>query len=791
MNLPGRLSALCLAFVFALTAPVYAEQASRWTQFRGPSVEGPAVGGNLPDGTFGLRVEWTRDLGSGYSHVWTTDGKAVTMFTAGEVDVVAAFDLASGEELWRYELGEKYAGHDGSQDGPLGTPTVSEDVVYALGPWGQLVALSMVDGTEKWRRQLDESDSTVPTYGYTSSPVVTGKRVIVATGGEGHAVTAFDRETGEPVWAAGDGIVSYQTPMLVELGGREQLIALTNRDLMGIDPADGGIIWELQHTEGREGDETAHPTVLDDERFLVAYQRGARLYRWTGNGVEEVWQTRAFGNTLALPVLIGDHFYGFSGTVLTCVDGETGEIVWRTRELSGLGLSAVDGRLAVLSNDGELVVVDASPGGYREVTRHKVLENGNYPVPSFADGLFVVRNLQQMAAVKVDASLAPQTALADQADRLKGEFGQWIASIEALPESERQTAVDQRFATVETTPLVDDGGLAHLVWRGEAEDVGVRGDFVGDGQELGLHRVGGTDLFFRSLELDPKAQYTYGFLVDFGDPQLDPRNPYSVDFGFFQLSELRMPDWPAAPHLDVPADDAPRGTLDRFPFRSDILDNTREIRVWRPADYGRDPERRYPVLVVNHGDNVLRGGLMQNALDNLVGKSVAPLIAVFVPRAAGPEYGGPSAEDYMRFLLEELLPHLDHHYLTDPADRAIMGPGSAGVAAVLAAFAHPEVFRRAAVQSFYPIEPTHERLPGMIAAEGEKPELVYVVWSRHDYDLGEGRTAADATEELLGWLRASEIDVVEQIADYSPGWGGWRGQYDEILAALFPLAPGK
>jgi S-formylglutathione hydrolase FrmB len=143
----------------------------------------------------------------------------------------------------------------------------------------------------------------------------------------------------------------------------------------------------------------------------------------------------------------------------------------------------------------------------------------------------------------------------------------------------------------------------------------------------------------------------------------------------------------------------------------------------------------------------------------------------------------------MRFLVEELLPHLDHHYLTDPTQRAIMGPGSAGVTAVLAAFTHPDVFQRAAVQSFYPIEPTHERLPEIIPAPGTKPELIYVVWSRHDYDLGDGRRAADASRELLGWMRGADVNVIEQVTDYSPGWGGWRGQYDEILSALFPRSP--
>jgi outer membrane protein assembly factor BamB len=779
-----RFAMLCCALVLALAPPVLAQKAVPGTQFRGPS-----FGGELPEGSFGLRVEWTRDLGSGYSNVWISDGKAVTMFNAGDVDVVAAFDLVSGEELWRYELGEMYAGHDGSDDGPIGTPTVSKGMVFALGPSGQLVALSLADGTQKWRRELDEQNSTVPFYGYTTSPIVAGKNVIVATGGESHGVTAFDRATGEPRWTAGDDSVSYQTPMLMELGGRQQLLAVTDHSLQGLDPASGTILWQLPHTEGDQSEEAGHPTVLDDERFLIKYARGARLYRATEGGVEEVWRTRAFGNTYALPVLIGDHFYGFSGNVLTCVDAGSGEIVWRSRGLNSFGLSAVGETLAVVSRAGELVLVDASPEGYKEVTRVPVLENGDYAIPSFADGRFLVRDLEQLAAVQVDLSLAPQVEEIETAERLRGEFGQWVASLEALPEVERQAAVDTRFATIETTPLLDEDGLAHLVWRGEADDVGIRGDLIDGGQEVGLYRLEGSDLFFRSFVLDPKAQYTYNLTVDFGNPQSDPDNPYSVDNGFIVSSELRMPQWPASPHLDQPADGVPRGTLDRFPFRSDILDNTREIQVWRPADYGQDAEQRYPLLVVNHGDNLVRGGLMQNVLDNLVGKSVAPVVAVFVPRLSGPEYGGPAADDYIRFLIEELLPHLDHHYLTDPARRAIMGPGSAGVTAILAALAHPDVFQRAAVQSFYPIEPTHERLPEIITASGLKPELVYMVWSRHDYELGDGRTAEGASQELMGWLRDADISVVEQVADYSPGWSGWRGQYDEILSALFPLTP--
>jgi enterochelin esterase-like enzyme len=758
-----------------------------WAQFRGPDSAGPKFAGNLPTVKFGLQVAWKRDLGSGYSNVWIESGKGVTMHTDAAVDVVTAFELSSGKTLWRYELGPKHAGHDGSDDGPIGTPTVSDGVVYALGPVGQLVALGLADGAVKWRRELDAQSSSVPFYGFASSPLVLGKQVMVATGGDGHAVTAFDRETGKTLWAAGEDSISYQTPVLAELGGKRQLLVVSDHLLQGIDPTDGKVLWKLRHTEGDQPEQSAHPTVVDGERFLVKFGEGARMYRYADGNVKELWRSNAFGNSLALPVLVGDHFYGFTGTVLTCASAATGEIVWRSREGTSLGLSAVDGLLAITTRTGELLLVDPSPQAYREVARVPVLDAGNYAVPTFADGTFIVRNLKAMAAVRVDASVAPKVAQVTTTERLRGDFGKWVASVEKMPEAKRQAAVDRRFPSSASSPLIEGQNLAHVVWKGKAKDVALTGDIVPDGQEQALYAVAGTDLFFRTFELDPKAQYTYDLVVDYADPSPDPRNPRSVNNGGAGVaSELRMPDWPASPHVEPPAEGAPRGTLDKFQFRSLILDNTREIQVWRPADYGRDRAKRYPVLVANHGDNLIRGELMQNTLDNLVGKTVEPLIAVFVPRAAGPEYGGPQGEAYTRFLVEELLPNIDRNYRTDPARRAIMGPGSAGVAAMAAAFQRPQVFQKAAVQSFYPIPPTQDRLPGLITAAGPKPELVYVVYSNHDYDVS-GRRAEEASRELIGQLRTAKVNVVEQVADYSPGWAGWRGQDDEILAALFPL----
>ncbi len=776
-----KLVFVALITIAAGPAVAVAQEAGAWSQFR-PVAAGEA----LPSDEFGLTLAWSRDLGFGYSNVSLADGKVVTMFTSGEVDVIGAFDLGTGEEVWRYQLGEKYAGHDGSTDGPLSTPAIVGDTVYALGPFGRLVALALGDGSERWRREIHQEGSTPPFYGYTSSPLPAGDLLILATGGEGRAITAFDRATGEPRWQAGDDSISYQTPVLMELGGETTVVGVTDHLVLGLDPASGEIRFELRHTEGERNEESAHVTPIDGERFLVNYDGGATMYRLGEGGLETLWETNAFANSLAIPVRVDEHLYGFTGRFLTCASVATGEIVWRSRPPRARGLSRIGDTLAVAAADGDLVLVAASPEGYREIARHGALEAGDYATPSFAGGHFVVRDLGRIAAVRVDRSVAPLRAERDPLSVLGGELGAWVRSLIDVDEGERRAAVEERFAGVERTPILEDGGVVQFVWRGAAEDVGLEGDEFAQRADNGLFHLSGTDLFVRTEELDPRGQFTYAFSVDYGQPSPDPGNPYAVDNGANVVSELRMPGWPASPHLEPPADDAPRGELDSFPFRSEILDNTRQIQVWRPPGYGRDPEQRYPVLVVNHGDNLLRGGLMRNTLDNLVGDTVAPLIAVFVPRQSPVEYGGEQVDKYLQFLDQELLPHLDRHYLTTGGERAIMGPGSAGVTAVYAALERPDLFQRAAVQSFYPIEPAHERLPQMAAEKGPKPDGIYVVWSRNDYDLDEERRADEASQALLGWLRAGGIEVTEQVTDYSPGWGGWRGQHDEILAALFP-----
>ncbi len=786
------LSATLLAASLLLVPSSFASTGSgdAWSKFRGPDAEGLALDGLLPDGEFGLTIEWSQEIGSAYSGVSGAEGRLYTLLARGDLDLVVAFDAETGKELWAYEIGPRYVGHDGSDDGPLSTPAVVDGTVYSVGAQGQVVALDAETGVRRWLFELTEQNSSVPFYGYTTSPVLNRDSLFLATGGEGRSVTALDRHTGAVRWTSGSDAVEYQTPTLMRLGGREAVLLAGAQWLLAFDASTGEELWQLRHAEGNEAEQSSHVTPVADGRFLVNYDRGARLYRADAESVEEVWRTRAFANSLTLPVVVGDSIFGFTRSILTSVDVGTGEIQWRSREPGGQGLTRVDDKLAIINSEGALVLADADSAGYRELTRIAAFDTTSTHSPSFIDGSFLVRNLETMVSIRADVTAAPRTVTDQITERTRGSFGDWISEIEGISSGRRQAAVDRRLGEGFTSPIFEgtdgDRSLAHFVWRGQAGDVGLGGPVVG-GQEVGFERVEGTDLFFKTLELVPAAQYDYTLSFDYGEPTPDPNNAFTVDQGFAALSEVRMPDWPAAPHLAEPGPDAPRGTVDSFPFRSLALGNTRQIQVWRPPNYGANSETTYPLMVVHHGDNQVRGSLMTNTLDNLVGRSVAPVVAVFVPRAAGPEYGGPETDRYNRFVVDELIPHLRKHYQLTTNGFATIGPGSAAVAALHLAMTNADLFSKVAAQSYYPL-PATERSFALLEGDGQKPEQAFVIYSNRDYeDTPLGGGAKEASQELVERLRAAGVETQEMVTEYSPSWSGWRGQHDDILRAFFPL----
>lgn len=389
---------------------------SDWPQFRGVSRDGVSRETGLLDawGASGPTEVWRRPLGEGYSAISVAGNRLFTMYAAEQegqaVEFAAAFDAQTGKELWRVGLGQKYETQFGH--GPRATPTVDGDTVYVLDSRGTFAALAVADGAERFRVSLTEKvGSEMPYWGFSTSPIVDGDHVIVEGGGPaGKAFAALDRKSGALVWTYGDGPAGYNSPLAVELFGAREFVYILNKKLAAFDRG-GHELWSYPWPEGETH---AMPVFVAPNRIFASGVEGvgATLLEIRRDGeafqVAEVWKESAMRNHFSSSLVHDGHVYGFDNATLKCLSLKDGKLAWAQRG-SGQGspgfgkgsLILADGKLFVLTELGQLVLVEATPAAYREKARHQVLEGRCWTAPSLAGGRLYLRNHQEMVSLAV------------------------------------------------------------------------------------------------------------------------------------------------------------------------------------------------------------------------------------------------------------------------------------------------------------------------------------------------------------------------------------------------------
>lgn len=787
---PRRRPFALAVVVSALLLPG-AVAASEWPHLRGPALDGSTdVAGVFPEGEFGLASAWRIPVGSGYSGIAVSRGRVVTMFADGESDWVGAFDAASGRPVWKYRLDVMYAGHDGSDDGPLSSPVIADDLVYAVAPRGRLLAVKLGDGKLAWEADLTAFNAAKPLFGFSTTPVVEGDALIVlAGGGEGNSIIAFDRKNGKKLWAHGDDEVQYQSPSVMTLSGRRQVVAVTNGEMHGLDASNGEVLWRHEMEEGFRAN-AAHPTFIGDDRFLIHSSEGATAFRVSLSGdeffvVEKAFGTNALGRSYGIPVVHDGHIYGFRGEILTCIDAETGDRVWRSRPPGGAGLILVDGRLVIWGAKGNVVVAEASPEGYNELARATVLDGSSLTWPAFAAGRVFVRNLDEMAAVAIGAPRKPDASKVARAPE-RG-FSTWLARVAAA--SDADAKVDQFLERTTTFPVVEMPRV-HFLYEGRADDVAIAGTMLDDGETRSMERVGDTNLFHASFTIEPGARWEYRFQVDFDEWVTDARNPRTVAAleGEGEMSEFVTREYGLSEATEDPRGD--EGGVDELELESESLGATKKITVWTPPGYD-DSDARYPLLVVNDGDAWLERAKLTNVLDNVVGNEVAPVVVAFVQPSPRwwLEAGGSSTKEYAHMLATELVPRLAETYrlTTAPGTHALLGNRFYGFASLYTALAYPTTFGGAAAQSYYGGLGHGDELHAMIARGSGVGGRYYVDWNRYEEKNGDrGWDLAADSLAITERLRGAGYEVAGGEMLDSFGWGAWSNRAASVLAELFP-----
>ncbi len=369
------------------------------------------------------RELWKQRIGPGNASFATANGFLVTIEQRRDQEAVVCYDAATGYEVWVYTYPARFfqalAG-----EGPHATPTIHDDgLVYSLGATGHLACLDGATGKPKWTREiLDETDNLQ--WGMAGSPLIVGDRVIVNPGAQteaakGKALQAFDRLTGERVWASGDTPAGYSSPMLGTLGGVEQILLFDGAGLAGYDPVSGQRLW-FSPWITNQGINVAQPIVLDEEHVFIAsgYGVGGGVIKVTrqadGWKAEEVKRTKSvvMRCKFASPIKIDDYIYGLNDGNLECVAADSLGRQWkddrRAREGDGAynhgQMLYSDGLLVITTEYGELVLVEPNPNALTELARLKVLEGvRTWNTPTLADGIAYVRNGEWMAAYDLRA----------------------------------------------------------------------------------------------------------------------------------------------------------------------------------------------------------------------------------------------------------------------------------------------------------------------------------------------------------------------------------------------------
>jgi len=403
-----RQTVLALAILFAVL-PVEGGSAD-WPQWRGANRDAISPETGLVDvwTEDGPRVLWRIDIGPGYSSVTVSDGKLYTMWDKAASQYLFCLDGSSGEELWRFSLGKTFRNHYGN--GPRVTPVVDGELVYAVGTDGLLVAVNKASGELVWRHDLPgEFGTKLPTYGFSSSPMVVGARLLIEAGGKGATFMAFDKKTGELAWSSQSDRPAYSSPIDVSIDGVRQVVFWSAHGLHAVAPDDGKLLWKHSWETfcPVTGDplNTGTPIFVPPDRIFISSGSGAALLRISREAetfeVEPVWKSEHTRSDVNTAVRLGNYIYGFDRSILQCLDVRTGEVKWQARGFGRGSLIAADGKLFVLGEAGNLAIVAASPDGFVQKGDAEVLSGNNWTSPSIAGGRLYLRNHEELVCVDV------------------------------------------------------------------------------------------------------------------------------------------------------------------------------------------------------------------------------------------------------------------------------------------------------------------------------------------------------------------------------------------------------
>jgi enterochelin esterase-like enzyme len=287
--------------------------------------------------------------------------------------------------------------------------------------------------------------------------------------------------------------------------------------------------------------------------------------------------------------------------------------------------------------------------------------------------------------------------------------------------------------------------------------------------------------------IDPGV-WEYSFQVD-GLTMVDPGNPAIKPMREPRTSILHLPGQPPLIH---DFGDVPHGAVHRHTYSSRSLGRPREMAVYTPPGYDRQPAALFPALYLQHGsgdnqDPWTVHGKAPWILDNLIaqGRAVPMVVVMLDGHAAVPGEGGPGGGDntalFERDLLENAMPYVEARYRVraEAGSRAIVGLSMGGGQSLRIGLDHLDLF--AWVGGFSSSAPSRDSLAGPLAdpaATSAKLRLLWIGCGKDDFLLRRN-------EEFVALLREKGIPHEWHLTAGTHCWPVWRTYLAELAPRLF------
>lgn len=387
-----------------------------WPQWRGPDRTGVSRETGLlrqwPTGG-PRRLLSIAGTGVGFSSVAIANARILTMGDRRDGQYVLAFNETDGAPLWATRVGNR---HVDQFAGPRATPTIDGDLIFAVSTDGDLSALDAASGAVRWRRSLTRDfGAPVPTWQFAESPLVDGDRVIITPGTRRAAMVALDRTTGRELWRTAmpalgtNGLEGpdYSSVVISHGGGVKQYVRLMGRGVIGVRADDGRFLWGY-NTVANNVANIPTPVVSGNLVFAsTGYQTGAALLELSPapNNTATMREryflpSRTFQNHHGGMVLINGHIYagdGHNRGLPICIELESGRVVWggniRNAGEGSAAITAADGHVYFRYQNGVMLLVEATPEGYREKGQFTIpgVQQPSWPHPVIAGGRLYLR----------------------------------------------------------------------------------------------------------------------------------------------------------------------------------------------------------------------------------------------------------------------------------------------------------------------------------------------------------------------------------------------------------------